>query len=253
MQNDLKANSFYGLAITLIVGFLWLTTFVSVVNLPSESSYWVVGFALLLLRVFAYTGLFIIAHDSMHQSLAPSFPELNHQIGRGALALYAGLLFDVCELNHISHHNNPESEHDPDYCVKTPDNPVSWYCGFMLNYLSASQILRLSLVFLVCYATLLVFSEDALFKLIIFCVIPLFLSSIQLFLFGTWLPHRKSKSRSADETPRSLALHPLISLAACYHFGYHKEHHSFPHIPWFRLPLLRQQCLKSTAVRDSCN
>ena len=187
----------------------------------------------------------------MHQSLAPSYPELNHQIGRCALALYAGLLFDVCELNHISHHNDPESEHDPDYCVRAPDNPIFWYCDFMFNYLSAIQILRLSLVLLVCYAPLQIFSEDPLLKLIIFCVIPLFFSSIQLFLFGTWLPHRKSKS--PDQTPRSLALHPLISLAACYHFGYHREHHSFPHIPWFRLPLLRQQYLKSTTVRDSFN
>ena len=251
MQNDLKANSFYGLAITLTVGLLWLTTYISIVKLPFEDSYWFIGFVLLLLRVFAYTGLFIIAHDSMHQSLAPSYPELNHKIGRCALSLYAGLLFDVCELNHTSHHNHPESEHDPDYCVRTPDNPISWYCGFMLNYLSASQILRLLLVLMVCYAPLQIFSEDSLSKLIIFCVIPLFLSSIQLFLFGTWLPHRKSKS--ADETPRSLSVLPLISLAACYHFSYHKEHHSFPHIPWFRLPLLRQQCLKSTAVRDSCN
>ena len=251
MQNDLKANSLYGLAITLTIVFLWLTTYISVVKLPLENIYWTIGFALLFLRVFAYTGLFIIAHDSMHQSLAPSYPKLNHQIGRCALALYAGLLFDVCKLNHISHHNDPESEHDPDYCVRTSDNPISWYCGFMFNYLSASQILRLSLVLLVCYAPLQFFSEDPLLKLIIFCVIPLFLSSIQLFLFGTWLPHRKSKY--ADQTPRSLALHPLISLAACYHFGYHREHHSFPHIPWFRLPLLRRQYLKSTAVRDSFN
>ncbi|MEM9989926.1 MAG: fatty acid desaturase [Pseudomonadota bacterium] len=31
----------------------------------------------------------------------------------------------------------------------------------------------------------------------------------------------------------------LTSLFSCYHFGYHHEHHLFPHEPWWRLPARR--------------
>ena len=39
-------------------------------------------------------GLFIIAHDCMHGSLAPNRPALNRWVGRLALGLYAGFSFD---------------------------------------------------------------------------------------------------------------------------------------------------------------
>jgi len=29
-------------------------------------------------------------------------------------------------------------------------------------------------------------------------------------------------------------------LLACFHFGYHREHHDHPYLPWFALPTARQ-------------
>jgi beta-carotene ketolase (CrtW type) len=74
----------------------------------------------------------------------------------------------------------------------------------------------------------------------IFWVLPLVLSSLQLFLFGTYLPHRGGDAGpSGRHAVRSLGYPHLLSLLACYHFGYHAEHHAHPAVPWFRLPALR--------------
>jgi beta-carotene ketolase (CrtW type) len=55
---------------------------------------------------------------------------------------------------------------------------------------------------------------------------------MQLFLVGTYLPHR----RHASDGPISLAWPGWLSLLACYHFGYHREHHEQPGLAWFELP-----------------
>jgi len=34
---------------------------------------------------------------------------------------------------------------------------------------------------------------------------------------------------------RSLDVHPALSFLACYHFGYHFEHHARPDLPWWTL------------------
>ena len=67
--------------------------------------------------------------------------------------------------------------------------------------------------------------------------LPLLLSSLQLFVVGTYLPHRSSRVRSRDRhQAASLAWPPALSLLACFHFGYHWEHHHNPSLPWYRLP-----------------
>src|SRR5215217_3800484 len=49
-------------------------------------------------------GLFILAHDAMHGSLAPRRPRLNLWAGRIALALYAGFSYDRLLPKHFDHH-----------------------------------------------------------------------------------------------------------------------------------------------------
>jgi beta-carotene ketolase (CrtW type) len=79
-------------------------------------------------------------------------------------------------------------------------------------------------------------------NVIAFWVLPLVLSSFQLFLFGTYLPHRSEAPTAAGcHAVRSLEYSHLLSLLACYHFGYHWEHHAYPAVPWFRLPELRRR------------
>jgi beta-carotene ketolase (CrtW type) len=72
----------------------------------------------------------------------------------------------------------------------------------------------------------------------LFCVLPLLLSSLQLFLVGTYLPHRGQGEGPEADRHRSisLALPEGLSLLACYHFGYHREHHQAPQLAWHQLP-----------------
>lgn len=74
-------------------------------------------------------------------------------------------------------------------------------------------------------------------NLTLFWVVPAILSSVQLFFFGTFLPHREpeagyTNNHRAQTTP----LPTLWSFITCYHFGYHEEHHEYPHVPWWNLP-----------------
>ena len=76
---------------------------------------------------------------------------------------------------------------------------------------------------------------------LLFWTLPLLLSSLQLFFFGTVLPHRHGAAEGLPHRPHSLHWSPWLSLFACYHFGYHREHHDAPTVPWFRLPGQRPQ------------
>jgi beta-carotene ketolase (CrtW type) len=77
-------------------------------------------------------------------------------------------------------------------------------------------------------------------NLLLFWALPAILSSLQLFLFGTYLPHRKEEQDFADRhRARSNDFSWIASLLSCFHFGYHHEHHLAPHLPWWRLPAER--------------
>ncbi|TCD59430.1 beta-carotene ketolase [Synechococcus sp. BS56D] len=192
-----------------------------------------------LLRTFLQTGLFILAHDAMHGSLTPGQPSLNRRIGNYCLLAYAGLHFESCRLNHMQHHLQPESSDDPDYCEPDKDAILEWYAHFLSHYLEPKQFLKLTLLWFSLYLLMVNHHQQAMASLILFCVIPLILSSWQLFIVGIWLPHRPGDDTTDKHGARSLNLHPALSLAACYHFGYHFEHHQSPHTPWHQLAELR--------------
>ena len=196
---------------------------------------------LVLLRTFLQTGLFIIAHDAMHQSLMPRHRSLNHRIGMLALQFYACLPYGQCRQNHIRHHQAPAQSGDPDYHDGHHPDPIRWYIRFMGGYLSWRQLLALLCCWALTASLLLPFTATILERILLFWVLPLLLSSIQLFVFGTYLPHRGSSSDDASGRVTSTSLPPLLSLLSCYHFGYHWEHHAFPATPWFALPVLRRR------------
>jgi beta-carotene ketolase (CrtW type) len=77
---------------------------------------------------------------------------------------------------------------------------------------------------------------------------PALLSTLQLFVFGTWLPHRPhADAPFADRhRARSQRWPTWLSLLTCYHFGYHWEHHAHPHVPWWRLPATVQNTMPPT-------
>ena len=196
---------------------------------------------MVLLRTFLHTGLFVVAHDAIHGSLCPDRPSLNARIGHLMLGLYAFLPYDRSYTNHWLHHYCPAQICDPDFHDGLNTHPVVWYFNFMAEYLPFTQLL----VFLAGWVGLLftmiqvcgVHWENV----VLFWVLPLILSSMQLFFFGTYLPHRG---------PHPTATHPdrpshrartsnypiIVSFLTCYHFGYHWEHHEYPRVPWYQLP-----------------
>lgn len=193
-----------------------------------------------------YVGLFIVAHDCMHGSLAPFRPGLNRAIGMVCLTLYAGFDYDKLNRKHHLHHRHSGTEGDPDFDERPPHGFWRWYLRFMIEYFRLREALFLSavvavylLVFQVNYANLMAFWSA-----------PAILSSLQLFYFGTYLPHRPDHDRFTDRhRARSLGYGWWVSLLSCFHFGYHHEHHLYPDVPWWRLPEARAR----TAGRRASN
>jgi len=202
--------------------------------------WWAIA-AAVLLRTLLHTGLFIVGHDAMHGVLLPRSPRWNHRLGACALGLYAGLAYGNCRRNHRRHHRHTASPADPDFHPDPSAGPGRWYLRFMAGYLTPVQMLRL----LAGWGALVLLSwpanQGCWLNLLLFSSLPLLLSSLQLFLFGTYLPHRRQRSAGAAGGPASLDWPAWLSLLACFHFGYHREHHDRPDLAWFELPALRRQ------------
>ena len=144
MASEFSRQGRQGLALAGLIGSAWLLSLVISLTLPlNQISPLLLG-SVILIRAFLQTGLFIVAHDAMHNSLVPEAPRLNRLIGRTCLFLYAGLSYRLCCKNHHRHHQAPESSQDPDYQPSTSDSIVSWYMHFLGNYLGWKQLLNLA-------------------------------------------------------------------------------------------------------------
>ncbi len=220
-----------GLLWAIVIIGLWFLSFAGflLVDLTQFSGiYWI---AIVLARTFLQTGLFILAHDAMHQSLVPSNVALNHLIGKVAIGLYAVLNYDQCLRNHRLHHQVPGQVGDPDFHNTSNAQGLSWYFQFLRTYLPVSQMLMfLSIVGSGLIGLIFVFQVSVV-NCVVVWMAPLILSSLQLFCFGTYFPHRN------EEDVIQSAYYPrVMSLLVCYHFSYHQEHHKYPDVPWYALP-----------------
>ncbi len=199
--------------------------------------------ALILLRTLLQTGLFIVAHDAMHGLLCPKQARWNDAIGALALMLYAALPYGACRRQHHRHHSQPASAQDPDFPHDQRNRPLRWYGQFLSRYLCPRQMLLLvgvwGLLVVVTMSGAKVSAELATSRVLLWATLPLLLSSLQLFLFGTYLPHRVQCHPQRCAHPISLNLPPWLSLLACFHFGYHREHHDNPGLSWYELPTVR--------------
>ena len=199
-----------------------------------------IPFAVMLVLVQAWlsTGLFIIAHDCMHGSLAPGRPRLNRVIGTLCLGMYAALSYRALLPKHLAHHAAPGTADDPDFHPDSPRRLAPWFVRFFRGYYTHGQILRITAVAIV-YMLL----GASLLNIVIFWAVPAVLALVQLFVFGTYLPHRHADTPFDDEhRARSNKLPLLGSLITCFHFGgYHHEHHLSPGTSWWRLPTVRKQ------------
>jgi fatty acid desaturase len=201
---------------------------------------------MVILQTWLSTGLFIVAHDAMHGALAPSHPRLNRAIGAACLSLYACLSYAALLPQHHLHHRETGRAGDPDFHGGNP-SLVGWFLQFFKTYYSHGQIIRITVMALI-YTVLL---GAPLGNIVIFWALPALGAVAQLFVFGTWLPHRERETPFVDaHRAHSIDVGPVLSLLTCFHFGgYHHEHHLSPGTPWWGLPSRRRALALRVADR----
>lgn len=233
-----------GLALAAAVILAWLALHIAAVFFYRFTP---LGIALapvvVALLCWLYVGLFIVAHDCMHGSLVPFAPRTNRAVGRLALLLYAGFDYDKLNREHHLHHRHAGTADDPDFSVARNGSFWAWYLDFFRHYVSWREIVVISAIV---WFYLLALGAP-LPNLLAFWSLPAILSSMQLFYFGTYLPHRPTAVPFTDRHRTHSNDYPLwLSLATCFHFGYHHAHHASPGTPWWRLPdVHRRDCTRS--------
>ncbi|HEX2546005.1 MAG TPA: fatty acid desaturase [Ramlibacter sp.] len=239
----LPAQGAIGLALAALVVGGWLALHVfGVFFLVLEGGWVWTAPVMIALQTWLGVGLFIVAHDAMHGSLAPGRPRLNAAIGQLCVGLYAGFSYRRLHACHHRHHDAPGTASDPDFHAEQPHALLPWFTRFFRSYFGGWEFARLALAL----GVYLLLGAQPL-NLMLFWGLPAIFSAVQLFVVGTWLPHRHRPGSDPDaefgdrHRARSLDWPWLASLLACFHFGLHREHHRYPHVPWWRLPATRNR------------
>lgn len=222
-----------GLTLAGLIATSWLFLHVYGVYFHRWSAWSVAAVPVIVaIQTWLTVGLFIVAHDAMHGSLAPGRPRLNIAVGSVALALYAGFRFEGLKIAHHAHHATPGTADDPDFHANAPRAFAPWFYGFFRTYFGWREMAVLTLL-----VGVAVFALGAKIpNLLVFWAAPALLSALQLFTFGTWLPHRHTDDGFPDHhNARTSSFSPILSLVTCFHFGRHHEHHLTPWVPWWRL------------------
>ncbi len=233
-----SSKSLYG---GLIVAFaiigIWASSLILLMSVDVSEVNNLLLSPLIVLQTFLYTGLFITAHDAMHGAVFPSNLKINNFIGALSVGLYALFSYEKLQKKHWLHHHNPASELDPDFHNSKHKNFFAWYFNFMLRYWSWTRLLSLMALYNVILFTLHIPEKN----LTLFWVIPSILSSVQLFYFGTFTPHKEPSGGYKNiHCAQTNPLPTWLSFITCYHFGYHYEHHEHPDVPWWGLPKVFQ-------------
>lgn len=227
-----------GLILAGLILAAWLTVHIVAIFLVdwSQPGLWLLAPVVVALQTWLSVGLFIVAHDTMHGALVPSNAGLNALIGRICVGLYAGFSYDQLYKAHHEHHRYAGTDRDPDFDANHPDKFWPWYLKFFRTYFGLRELGVLTAVVVV-YLFIL---GPRFPYILLFWALPAILSSLQLFYFGTYLPHRQDETPFADQhRSRSNEFPWLLSLLTCFHFGYHHEHHERPWVPWWKLPEFR--------------
>ncbi|MFZ5941431.1 MAG: fatty acid desaturase [Bacteroidota bacterium] len=186
----------------------------------------------ILVQTYLYTGLFITGHDAMHGTVSVN-RRLNKLTGMLAVFLFAGMSYRRLVKNHMDHHKYPATEKDPDFYNGSRNFWVWWFM-FMVRYTTIWQILIMAVLF---NLLKLIVPVPA---LLVFWIVPAFLSTFQLFFFGTWIPHRRPHTEEMGKhRARTLQRNHFLAMLSCYFFGYHREHHEAPWTPWWQLYRLK--------------
>lgn len=189
-------------------------------------------YVFMLLQTHLYTGIFITAHDAIHGVVAPNHKRLNYSIGFLCATIFAYNNYEKLSRKHHLHHSNVVSAEDPDY---HDGNFFRWYLKFALEYVTIWQILLMAITY---NLLKLVFPME---NLIVFWEIPAILSTLQLFYFGTYLPHRGEHDVADKFKAKSQSQNHIVAFITCYFFGYHHEHHAYPYLPWWSLAKAKER------------
>lgn len=237
MKKPNHPNSIKAFLIALSIITLWATSLIFLLtrNL-SELPALLIPLAIIW-QTLLYTGLFITAHDAMHGAVFPVNRKVNNAIGTFVVFVYALFSYKNLLTKHWDHHKYPASQKDPDFHDGVHKNFFQWYVHFIRNYITWKQILGMAILFNV----LLHLFHIPIPNLLLFWVMPSLLSTLQLFYFGTVLPHRETAEDYKDKhRARSVRLPVFLSFLTCYHFGgFHWEHHAYPNVAWWSLPTTR--------------
>ena len=240
LRQETKADqdNFLGIAIALGIIVLWMSSLFVFLTWEVSQSHFLLILIAIWWQTFLYTGLFITAHEAMHGLVCPYNLQLNHLIGSVAVKLYAIFPYQKLLTKHWSHHRYPASASDPDFHDGSNSGFWAWYSHFLRNYWSWKRWGGL-LTILSCISFGL---HIPALNLFCFVLLPSILSSLQLFYFGTFLPHREPEGGYRHpHRAQSTALPVFWSFITCYHFGYHQEHHEHPNVPWWQLPRIYRE------------
>ena len=212
-----------GLIIAGSIILLWATSLVFLLGYSIDfSDPWV--YLAILVQTHLYTGLFITAHDAMHGVVSTN-RKLNHAVGWLAALLFSYNFYWRLFPNHHKHHRFVATDKDPDYHAS--NRFIPWYLSFLFSYVNIWQFLLMAGTFNL--LKIWIPAEN----LILFWMLPAILSTLQLFYFGTYLPHRGEQDNAHHSG--TLAPNHIWAFVSCYFFGYHYEHHDSPNTPWWRL------------------
>ncbi|MGF1542315.1 MAG: fatty acid desaturase [Pleurocapsa sp.] len=252
-SNHSQTNSPIGLAVASIIIFLWFASLIGFLTLDITQIPLILIILGVLLRSFLHTGLFITTHEAIHGVISKHRP-INDFLGLATSLLYALLPYKVLAENHRLHHRYPATEKDPDFHSSDSNNFLLWYGNFMKEYQKGRQgwVLLIGMAIIFGFLICLRISSINIF---LFWVIPIVISSMQLFTFGIWFPHRQTELGYSDRHRANSNNYSVFwSFITCYHFGYHWEHHQYPYLPWYKLPLARQNHQKylDLSPRSGC-
>lgn len=222
-----------GLGLAALIFLAWAGLGWVALALVRWEVWWPVAPAVIAVQCWLYVGLFIVAHDAIHGTLAPEWPKVNRAVGRTFVLLYAGFDFDRLARSHHAHHRHSGTDQDPDFDAAHPSAFLPWFLTFFRRYFGLRQFSVLAAASL----ALAVALGDRAPLLLPFWAMPAVLSAVQLFYFGTYLPHRHEAAPFTDRhRARGSGFAWLPSLLTCFHFGHHHTHHDQPRVPWWRLP-----------------
>ncbi len=186
----------------------------------------------IILQAYLYTGLFITSHDAMHGTVSRN-KTVNDLTGRISAVLYAAFSYKKLKRNHRLHHSSPGTISDPDF-YSGSNNFFAWWLIFMLRYLSLTQLIAMGIAFNILNIW---FTRPS---LLLYWIIPSLISTLQLFYFGTYFPHKRPHSPGMEpHNSRTRKRNHILAMLSCYFFGYHHEHHSYPGTPWWKLYKLK--------------